>query len=599
MTEDPIHAAFARAERVEPIGADPGPDAKPADGPPEDLPPYDGPPPEAYADEIPPEAEGAQFPLNDFGNGQRLALYYGKNALFVPRLGWFRWDGKRWAADEDEIRVRRDAQAIADRVLAEIPHIALDDWEREALEKWFLVRADYMALSKKKKDDMTEGEAALLIEMEAVRALGQPVSDRLAGERKLRRNWAKSTGNTGRISAMMLEAKTLLSTTVDELNCDPWMICCENGTLRFSIGEDPHAAAWGGPVRAPQVEILPHDRADRITKLALANYDPAAPCPNWIAFLDRVQPDPEDRAFLQRWFGYGLTGVTSEQKLAFFFGGGRNGKSTCVDVIARIMGDYSTTLPIETLTGSETRKGSEATPDLVRLPGARIVRASEPEMGQKLKEALIKALTGGEPIPIRRLHQEAVEITPEFKLTISGNHKPEVRGADDGIWRRIMLVPFTQQIPAEDVDPVLPAKLWAERDGIFAWMVEGCMEWMRAGLRPPASVVDATTDYRADSDKMRTWLTTECEITGNPGDFERGRDLADAFNAWLLECGESTWGSRTCANRLKERSNNVKGESGAVYTPGKRSDTGYSGIRIKPAARERIAQYLDQIRRAY
>lgn len=588
--DDPIHRAFARAEPVEA--------GRPADDPPPDGPPSDAPPPEAYAEEIPPEAEGAQFPLNDYGNGQRLALYYGQNALFVPRLGWFRWDGKRWAADEDEIRVRRDAQAIAGRITAEIRHIALEDWEREALDQWYLVRADYAKLSAKKKDDMTESEAATLIEMEAARALGQPIADRMADERKTRRAWAKSSGNTARISAMMAESKTLLATPVADLNSDPWMICCENGTLRFSMGEDPHAAAWGGPAKIPQVEILPHDRGDRITKLALAQYDPQAACPNWVAFLDRVQPDPEDRAFLQRWFGYGLTGITSEQKLAFFFGGGRNGKSTCVDVIARIMGDYASTIPIETLTGADQRKGSDATPDLVRLPGARIVRASEPEQGQKMKEALIKALTGGEPIMIRRMMQEFVEITPEFKLTISGNHKPEVRGADDGIWRRIMLVPFAQQIPAEEVDPDLPVKLWAERDGIFAWMVEGCLEWMRGGLRPPASVEAATAEYREDSDPLRTFLTSECEITGSPGDFEKGRDLGDAFNAWLLEAGLSTWGRRTVANGIKARSENVKGEGGAVYSPGKRSDTGYFGIRIKPAARDRIDQFQDQIRRA-
>jgi putative DNA primase/helicase len=594
MSDNPIRLAFERAEPVDlgapASGAESGPAASSPDAPP------DPPPPEAYAEEIPPEAEGAAYPLNDYGNGQRLRLYYGKNALFVSRLGWFRWDGKRWAADEDELRVRQDAQAISDRILAEIPHIALDDWQRDALEKWRAIAADYrkaIAVSPSKRDP---AQAAAIVEMEAIRAIGKPVEDFLAAAKKTRRAFANSSGNTSKISNMMAEARTLLATPVEALNSDPWAVCCKNGVVRLSMGEDAHAAAWGGPSQVPQAEILPHDRGDLITKMVGANYDPAARAPVWEAFLERVQPDPDMREFLRRWFGYCLTGITSEQKLAFFFGGGRNGKSTAVDVIARILGDYASTIPIETLTGADQRKGSDATPDLVRLPGARLVRASEPEQGQKMKEALIKALTGGEPIMIRRMMQEFVEIVPEFKLTISGNHRPEVRGADDGIWRRIMLVPFAEQIPADEVDAELPEKLWSERDGIFAWMVAGCLDWMAGGLRPPAAVVEATQEYREDSDPLRTFLTTECEITGAPDDFSRARDLGDAFNAWLLEGGFSAWGRRTTANGIKARANNVKGAAGVVYTPGKRSDTGYFGIRISDAAMDRIAQFGDQLR---
>lgn len=129
-------------------------------------------------------------------------------------------------------------------------------------------------------------------------------------------------------------------------------------------------------------------------------------------FLERIQPEPEMRAFLQRWFGYSLTGLTNEQKLVFLHGGGRNGKSTLVDLVAKMMGEYATSMPIETLTGSETRKGSDATPDLVRLPGARMVRASEPEKGVQFKEALIKLLTGGEPIMVRRMRRNSLKSIP-------------------------------------------------------------------------------------------------------------------------------------------------------------------------------------------
>lgn len=502
------------------------------------------PPLDSYAPDAP-EAQGVEFPRNDFGNGQRLVLYYGDNFLFVPRLGWFRWDGRRWAADEDEILVRRDAQNIAARIMHEIPFIRTDMDGKEA-----------------------ERHAA----------------------------HAKNSGNTGKISNMLAEAKTAVASSVEDLNRDPMMFCCENGVLHFSRVRDDHAAAWGQRAEVSQVDLLPHDRRHKISKMARANYNPAAQCPNWLAFLERAQPDPEMRAFLKRWFGYSLTGLTTEQKLAFFFGQGRNGKSTAVDVIARILADYSTTLPIESLTGGEQGKGGEATPDLVRLPGARFVRASEPEQGQKMKEARIKALTGGEPFPIRRLHQEAVDLIPEFKLTISGNYKPEVRGADDGIWRRILLVPWSVQIPADEVDPLLPEKLWAERDGILAWMVQGCLDWMQGGLRPPALIEDATRDYRSESDPMREFLEKQCEITGAPADFETARDLGDAFNAWLLDSGTSAWGKRVTSNSLKRRANNVKGPNGAMFSEAKRSTTGYVGIKISKACRDLIAAHGDQLR---
>lgn len=499
------------------------------------------------------EVQGAEYPRNDFGNGQRLVLYYGHNFVWVPRLGWFRWDGKRWASDEDEIQVRRDAQNIAARVMHEIPFIAPEPDAHGT--------------------DKGPGRHA---------------------------THSSNSGNSGKISNMLGEAKTSVAVSVDDLNTNPMMLCCENGVLHFTTRKDISAEApsWRPPSDVHQVDLLPHDRRHKISKLAVANYDPTATCPNWDAFLARVQPDPEMRAFLKRWFGYSLTGITTEQKLAFFFGQGRNGKSTAVDVVARILGDYSTTLSIESLTGTEQGKGGEATPDLVRLPGARFVRSSEPEQGQKMREARVKALTGGEPFPIRRLHQESVDLVPVFKLTISGNYKPEIRGADDGIWRRVLLVPWDEQIPLSEVDPLLPEKLWAERDGILRWMVEGCLEWMAGGLNPPAVIADATQSYRAESDPMRDFLTTECDITGNPNDFETARDLGDAFNAWMLDCGTSAWGKRVTSNNMKRRANNVRGPEGHTFGDCKRSTTGYMGIKITLAARDRILTYSLQLQGA-
>lgn len=581
--QDPIKAAFEAAEPVD-LGQDPmtPPGA-------DDVPPLD-----SYEDEAP-EAKGAQFPLTDYGNGQRLVHYYGENSLWVPRLGWYRWDGRRWASDEDEIMVRRDAQQISARIEHELPFIALNDWQRDALDLWRECREQYETLTKTKARDLSDADKDRLEELMPIKSAGDRAWEVLRDAQKQHRNHARTSGNTGKITNMLTEAATSLATSVDALNGDPLMLCCGNGILHFTLAVDAHDVAWGNGRPRPQVDLLPHDRRHKISKIAKAEYHPDAPRAVWEAFLARVLPDPEVRAFIKRWFGYCLTGITSEQKLVFLYGGGRNGKSTLVDTLADIMADYGSTIPIETLTGSEQRKGSDATPDLVRLPGARFVRASEPEQGQKMKEALIKALTGGEAIMIRRMMQEFVEIVPEFKLTISGNYKPEVRGADDGIWRRIMLVPFMEQIGADEVDPLLPQKLKAERDGILAWMVEGCLDWLDGGLRPPQVISAATEDYRRDSDPMRLFLEAECEITGSPEDFETGRDLGDAFNAWLLDTGTSVWGKRETANGLKRRAENVKGPSGGVYRPAKRSTTGYLGVRLSPVARDRVSNYTLQL----
>lgn len=598
MSVDHIRAAFDAAEAV-PLADGPPPDCGPPDraGAEDCGGRFDDIPPAAPAEDSP-EARGGLFPLNDYGNGQRLVEYFGQDMLFVPRLGWFRWDGRRWHPDEDELDVRRDAQGVAARILDEVPHLALDAWLREALDLWQIKRADWRGLDDIPAANRSPDQAAQFAALAPIKAAGEDAQEILRKAAAAHRAHAKTSGNTNRISNMLAEAKTAVATSVGALNADPLMLGCENGVLRFVQRVDPHAASWGDMAEVWQVDFVPHDRAQLISKMVAAEYDPAAACPVFFAFLEAVQPDPEIRDFLQRWFGYCVTGLTVEQKLAFFHGGGRNGKSTLVDALARIVADYGTTIPIETLTGSEQRKGSDATPDLVRLPGARFVRASEPEQGQRMKEALIKALTGGEAIMIRRMQQEFVEITPEFKLTISGNHKPEIRGADDGIWRRVMLVPWDVQIPEAEVDRGLPGKLWAERAGILAWMVRGCLDYLQGGLRPPAAVIEATAEYRNESDPVRVFLTTECEINGLPEFFETGRDLVDAFNAWMLETKETTWGKRTAANAIRARAGVAKGQAGEVFGPAKRSDTGYLGIRITDAARNRIAQYGEELRAA-
>ena len=349
-----------------------------------------------------------------------------------------------------------------------------------------------------------------------------------------------------------------------------------NGTLRLFRYEK----SAGNKVQAPAIWVVrldPHNKADLISKLADVEYNDAAECPVFLTFLDTILPDDEVRSFIQRYLGYCLTALTHEQVFVFLYGAGRNGKSTLVDVICRLLGDYSTTVPFETLAGDDRRKGSEATPDLVRMPGARIVRASEPESGMKFRESMVKSLTSGEPILIRRMREEFIEIYPTFKLIISGNHRPDIRGGDDGIWRRVLLVPFDVQISRSEVDRALPDKLWAERSGILNWLIAGALSYLEEGLCVPDSVRAATDDYREQSDVYGAFLKGACDVTGDDSDIETPGDLYTSFKIFCERQGFFAFGVSTFNKALPERA--------AAYGFRKAKSMGlslYRGLRIKP-----------------
>lgn len=259
--------------------------------------------------------------------------------------------------------------------------------------------------------------------------LGNAAQAALNARQIARCKYSVSSGNAGKIRGMLDQALPYRTVTVDHLDADELAFNVENGTVRFLHDEvpDPDASDHSGKmIKRWRVELVPHDRADNITKVAPVEYDPMAPCPNFDAAVRRFLPVEPVRDFVQRYHGYALTGLTGEQCFVFSYGTGANWKSTFVEVVARIMGPYCATIAFESLSGDQQRSGSQATPDLARLPGARLVRASEPERGVQFKEALIKSLTGGEPMLVRSLNKEFFEFRPTFKLVLSGNHKPEI-----------------------------------------------------------------------------------------------------------------------------------------------------------------------------
>ena len=505
--------------------------------------------------------------------------------MVVPRVGWHVWDGRRWRLDPDDITVRRLAQGVQDRILREIPHLTLEDWQLRELQGEPAARIRQAELREIDPDKRTPDQEIELEDLSQKLIWIRKIKDRKSGMKSDHRGFAKTSGNKGRIDAMLTEGTVHMAREVEMLDSDPLTVNTETGLLRFKVtgGGD------SGFSKTAEVEIADHAREvtvpgqnmpQLITKMMPVEYDPDASCPRFDDFLARVQPSAEMRAFLQRWLGLSMTGL-KVQRFGFFYGAGANGKSVLIDLVAKMLGDYAHSAKIESFTGRNRRGGGDATPDIFPLMGARFVRASEPDEGERLQEGLIKELTGGEPILARQLHADFIEFSPFFKLTMSGNHKPQIRGTDDGIWRRVLMVPFDVQIPAEERDEKLGEKLWQERSGILNWLIEGLVSYLEGGLQEPQQVLDATKDYRADSDPVGSFLADACLVTGDPDDFLYAREIIQGFNLWLDLRGEGMWGERTVSLKFKGLVDRYRdARTGKTYGTGKRDATGYRGIRF-------------------
>lgn len=275
---------------------------------------------------------------------------------------------------------------------------------------------------------------------------------------------AVASESAGRLAAMVELAKSEaeLVARSSEFDADPMLLGVGNGTVNLLTG-----GLW-----EPR-------REDYITKQAMTHYDPAAQCPLWLSFLNRIMGgDTEMIGFLQRAMGYALTGSAKEQCLFLLYGVGANGKSTFLNVIGELAGDYGANTPAESLM---VQQNSGVRNDIARLRGVRFVTAIETEDGQRLAESLVKSLTGGDTISARFLYGEFFDFTPQFKLFLAANHKPVIKGDDYAIWRRVRLVPFEVTVPEGEQDRDLPEKLRAELPGILNWAIEGCHEWIAQG----------------------------------------------------------------------------------------------------------------------
>ncbi|MDQ8050723.1 phage/plasmid primase, P4 family [Luteibacter sp.] len=340
--------------------------------------------------------------------------------------------------------------------------------------------------------------------------------------------------------------------TVSQWDADPWLLNTPAGVVDLRNG---HITA--GSRRAYMTKI---------TRVA-----PGGACEAWHRFLHTATAgDNELIAFLQRMAGYCLTGSTRDHALFFVYGTGGNGKGTFLNTLQWIIGDYAKSAPADMFT---ERKHEAHSTELARLMGARLVAAQETEEGKRWAEAKIKALTGGDPVTARFMRQDDFEFIPQFKLVMTGNHKPGLRNVDEAIKRRLHLIPFTVTIAPQDRDVGLAERLKAEAGGILQWAIEGCQAWQRDGLRPPAAVVAATDEYLEQQDVLGAWIE-ECCVVGANEKARRG-DLYKSFKAWAEKAGEYVLPQKRFVASIETRGIVSKMRDGVQYC---------EGLRVKPDA---------------
>lgn len=274
---------------------------------------------------------------------------------------------------------------------------------------------------------------------------------------------------------------------------------------------------------------LSEHRADMyFTKMTSVDLSSSADCPRWMRFLGEIFNDDMDLIlYIQKALGYSLTGSTAEQCAFFLYGTGKNGKSTFLDVVRDVFGEYAANIQPETIMVRNS-SSSAINSDIARLKGARLVTSVEPNEGVRINEGLLKQLTGDDTVTARKLYSEEFEFKPEFKLWMATNHKPIIRGTDTGIWRRIHMIPFTVAIDDEKLDKNLAHKLKAEMTAIFKWIVDGCLLWQKEGLKMPRAVLDSVKEYRREMDVISSFVGDCCRSGGSVA----AKKLYDAYCQW-------------------------------------------------------------------
>jgi putative DNA primase/helicase len=318
---------------------------------------------------------------------------------------------------------------------------------------------------------------------------------------------------------------------INQFDQNPFLAGLKNGTLDLVTGE-----------------FRESKREDYISMQFNVAYDPLAKCSRWEQFLKEIfAGDKEQIDWIQRAVGYLITGDTSEQKIFLCYGSGANGKSVLLDVLTHLLGDYASNCSFSTF---EANKRNEATNDLAKLKGMRFVTVIETSEDKRLDEARVKAVTGQDVITARFLYAEFFSFRPSFKIFMAMNHKPLIRGTDEGIWRRLILIPFNQNFIGKS-DPYLLSKLIDELPGILNWAIQGLKEWKEKRLGTTKAIEEASNKYRKESDLLQQWV--EEALTLNPDARLSCINAYESFLAWCIERSYPRWSMNSFGRAMSEK----------------------------------------------
>ena len=314
-------------------------------------------------------------------------------------------------------------------------------------------------------------------------------------EREKQRNWASVSESRPRLDAMLIlaQSEVLLADAGTDWDANPWLLGVPNGVVDLRTGN----------LRAGGLN-------DKITLVTKAAFDAHASCPRWLRFLNEIfEGNAELIDYVWRAVGYSVSGNTSEQCLFLCHGQGANGKSTLLEILRFLLGEYAYNTPFSTL---ELQSRSSIPNDVAALASRRLVVSSETNESSRLNEARVKALTGSDTITARLLYKEFFEFGPTAKYWLAVNHVPSVKDDSHGFWRRVRLIPFLHTFEEHQQDPHLKEELQAEAPGILAWMVSGCLEWQKRGLDCPQMVKSATESFRQQMDVVGEFIEDECVL---------------------------------------------------------------------------------------
>jgi putative DNA primase/helicase len=452
--------------------------------------------------------DSGAFPASDVGLGELFASLYSGQVKYVPTHGWYIWNGRHWESDR-RLAVYRKAFALYKSALREINRKLVELTKEKMLIQRLAGDAIDLAQASQRMGELSNKEKSMVELKGAVVKLGLMPKLEAA------------------LKAAMAQPEIIAE--IDEFDVDPWVLNVHNGILDLRTRE-----------------LTPHLPERMCSKMAQVNYDPAAKCPLWEKFVQEVFVErssdgslvasPELMQFVARSAGFTLQGQPmrdTDQIFFFAHGAGSNGKSTFVGLVAEMLGTYAVTIRSTALMIQVSRSQAE---DIAHMPGARMAVSPELPLGCRMDESLVKSLTGDSIVRARHLYKSSFEFVPRAKLWMHGNHRPEIRDAGEGTWRRIMLLPFEARFAEDRRDTQLPVKLLEERPGILNWALAGLTDWLENGLQVPGTIKAAVQEYREEENRFEQFIDEYCEWTlGARVEFKK---LYVVYKKWCDDNGE-------------------------------------------------------------